>query len=90
MRSFSQFRVWAYGKYSKFNRWKLRTVYGMDIGYNVRVSRRAVLDYSKNPKGIHVGDNSMIAGNVIVLAHDHARGLVTDTFIGSYVFLGGG
>lgn len=79
MSLFSNFRVWAYGKYSKLNRWKMVHIYGMDIGYNVKVSRRAVLDYSKNPRGIHIGNNSMITGNVIVLAHDHVRGLLTDT-----------
>lgn len=62
----------------------------MDIGHNVKVSRRAILDYSRNPKGIHIGDNSMITGNVIVLAHDQVRGIITDTYIGKNVFLGGG
>ena len=90
MSKFSRFRVWAYGKYSAFNRWKLTKVYGMDIGYNVKISRRAVLDYSRNPKGVHIGDNSMITGNVIMLAHDHVRGMVIDTYIGSNVFVGGG
>lgn len=90
MSAFSQFRVWAYGKYSQINRWKLCKVYGMDVGRNVKISRRAVLDYSRNPKGIHIGENSMITGNVIVLAHDHVRGVVTDTYIGCNVFLGGG
>ncbi len=85
----SNIRVLGYKVHSHFIRWKLTKVYGMDIGRNVRVSRRAVLDYSRNPKGIHIGDNSMITGNVIMLAHDHVRGIVTDTFIGSHVFLGG-
>lgn len=62
----------------------------MDIGHNVKISRRAVLDYSRNPKGIHVGDNTMITGNVIILAHDHVRGLMTDTYVGKCCFLGGG
>lgn len=90
MSFFSSFRVWAYKKYSMINRWKLCKVYGMDIGYNVKISRRAVLDYSRNPKGIHVGDNTMITGNVIILAHDHVRGIMTDTYIGYNVFVGGG
>lgn len=85
---FIRFR--GYRIYSRFNRWRLVFFYGMDVGHNVKVSRRAILDYSRNPKGIHIGDNSMIAGNVIVLAHDHVRGIVTDTHIGSNVFLGGG
>ena len=62
----------------------------MDIGVNVKISRRAVLDYSRNPRGIHIGDNSMITGNVIMLAHDHVRGITTDTYIGNHVFVGGG
>ena len=90
MSLFSNFRVWAYERYSKFNRWKLTKVYGMDIGNNVKISRRAVLDYSKNPKGIHIGDNSMITGNVIILAHDHVREMITDTYIGCNCFVGGG
>ena len=62
----------------------------MDVGYNVNVSRRAVLDYSRNPQGVHIGDNTIITGNVIILAHDHVRGIMTDTYIGSNVFVGGG
>lgn len=87
---FSRLRVWGYRKYCKINRWKLRIIYGMDIGHNVKVSRRAVLDYSKNPSGVHIGDNSLITGNVIILAHDHVRGIIADTYIGSNVFVGGG
>jgi acetyltransferase-like isoleucine patch superfamily enzyme len=62
----------------------------MDIGINVKISRRAVLDYSRNPKGIHIGDNTMITGNVIMLAHDHVRGIMTNTYVGKFCFLGGG
>ena len=63
---FSRLRVWGYRKYCKINRWKLRIIYGMDIGHNVKVSRRAVLDYSKNPSGVHIGDNVVIAANAVV------------------------
>ena len=87
---YSYLRFLLYRLYSKFNRWKLTKIYGMDIGHNVKISRRAVLDYSRNPKGIHVGDNTMITGNVIILAHDHVRGLMTDTYVGKCCFLGGG
>lgn len=89
MSAFSQFRVWAYGKYSKYNRWKLRKIYGMDIGYNVRISRNAVLDRSRNPKGIHIGDNCMLTGYVTMLAHDHCRNILTDTYLGNNCFVGG-
>lgn len=90
MAALQTIRIWGYRVFSRLNRWWLRSVYGMDIGYNVHISRRAVLDYSRNPKGIHIGDNTMIAGNVIVLAHDHVRGLMTDTYIGKNCFVGGG
>lgn len=83
-------RVWLYRLYSKINRWKLTKFYGMDIGHNVKISRRAVLDYSRHPHGIHIGDNSMITGNVIMLAHDHVRGIITDTYVGEHCFVGGG
>ena len=60
----------------------------MDIGYHVRISRRAVLDYSVNPKGMHIGNNTLIAGNVIVMSHDLLRNIKTDTYIGNNCFIG--
>ena len=89
MSAFSKFRVWAYGWYSIYNRWKFNKVYGMDIGKNVRISRNAILDRSRNPKGIHIGDNSMLTGFVTMLAHDHSRNLLTDTYLGKNCFVGG-
>lgn len=62
----------------------------MDIGYNVKVSRRAILDYSANPQGIHIGNNVMITGNVIILSHDYLRGIMADTYIGNNCFIGNG
>lgn len=62
----------------------------MDIGRNVKISRRAILDMSINPKGVHIGNNVIIAGNVILLSHDHLRGMKEDTFIGDNVFIGNG
>lgn len=61
----------------------------MDIGYNVKISRHAIVDRTINPQGIHIGDNTIIAGNAIVLAHDHVRGIRIDTYIGRNCFLGG-
>ena len=69
-------------------RWWLIHIYGMDIGRNVKISRRAVLDYSVNPKGIHIGNNTLIAGKVIVMSHDQLRGIKADTFIGNNCFIG--
>lgn len=73
-----------------FQRWWLRKIYGMDIGYNVRISRHATLDKSVNPKGMHIGDNTFITGNVMVMVHDHVRKLKVDTYIGKNCFIGGG
>ncbi len=89
MSAFSCFRVWAYGWYSKYNRWKLTKIYGMDIGNNVKISRNAILDRSRNPQGIHIGDNSMLTGFVTMLAHDHCRNILTDTYLGNNCFVGG-
>lgn len=85
----SDFRVFGYKWFSKFNRWKLNKVYGMDIGNNVKISRNAVLDRSRNPQGIHIGDNSMLTGYVTMLAHDHCRNILTDTYLGKNCFVGG-
>lgn len=66
----------------------LRNIYKMDIGKKVIISRRARLDRGANPKGIHIGDNTWITGDVIVLAHDWCRNLKTDTYIGKRCFIG--
>lgn len=88
-KAITSFRELAYRAYSKMIRWWLVHVYGMDIGHNVYISRHALLDKSINPKGIHIADGARIAGNVIVLAHDWVRSLVTDTYIGKNVEIGG-
>jgi acetyltransferase-like isoleucine patch superfamily enzyme len=62
----------------------------MNIGYNVFISRRAILDKSINPKGIHIGDNTLISGNVVLLCHDFCRGIMSDVYIGKKCFIGHG
>jgi acetyltransferase-like isoleucine patch superfamily enzyme len=62
----------------------------MDIGNNVNISRRAILDKSVNPRGIHIGDDTLISGEVIILSHDFCRNLITDTYIGKKCFIGCG
>jgi acetyltransferase-like isoleucine patch superfamily enzyme len=52
----------------------LRLVYGMKLGENVRISYKARLDKSINPKGIIVGDNTWILAYSCILAHDYCRG----------------
>lgn len=65
----------------------------MDIGHNVIIARTAVLDNKVNPRGIHIGDNTWILRDAIVLAHDHCRGengegRLFDTYIGKNCVIG--
>ena len=66
----------------------LRWRYGMDIGKNCRISWKAHLDKSINPKGIHIGENTWILSGAMILAHDHCRGLKIDTDIGDNCVIG--
>lgn len=66
----------------------LRKVYGMDLGNGVRISHKAHLDKSINPKGIHVGDRTWILNGAFVMAHDHCRALKANTFIGKDCVIG--
>jgi len=66
----------------------LRIFYGMDIGKNVRISHKANLDKSINPKGIHIGDYTWVLANSFILAHDHSRAIKTDTYIGHHCVIG--
>lgn len=70
--------------YPSYLRWR----YNMDIGKNCRISWKAHLDKSINPKGIHIGDNTWVLSEAIILAHDYCRNLKTDTYIGSDCVIG--
>lgn len=54
--------------------WFLKKAYGMNVGNNVRISYKAFLDKSINPKGIYIGDNTWILAKATILAHDYVRG----------------
>lgn len=79
-------RLWTIltNAYPSYLRWR----YGMDIGKNCRISWKAHLDKSVNPKGIHIGDNVWILNGAMILAHDHCRNLKTDTYIGDDCVIG--
>lgn len=55
------------GTHTQFLRWR-----GMDIAPHSIVSRTALMDMP-NPRGIHIGDYSIINPYGMVLAHDHHR-----------------
>ena len=65
-------KLW--GLYSALYPWYLRSHFGMDIGKNAIIARTAHLDKNINPKGIHIGDNTWVLRNVMILAHDYCRG----------------
>lgn len=81
-------RIWLYGLITCFKPWYLRNILGMDIGKNVSIARKAVLDRTINPSGIHIGDNTWIANGVVILSHDYCRTLKVDTYIGKRCFIG--
>ena len=71
---------------------KLRWLYftkfwGMDIDPSTVMSLSVRLDKTY-PKGVHIGPDSYLAFEVAVLAHDFARGLYRDTYIGARCFIG--
>jgi len=60
----------------------------MDIASNVKISYKAKLDKSINPKGIHISDYTWVLANATILAHDHCRRLKADTYIGGNCVIG--
>jgi len=73
--------------------WYLRFRFGMDIGKNVVIARTVHLDKKINPKGIHIGKNTWLLRNSMVLAHDYCRGTnyvskYFDTYIGDNCVIG--
>ena len=85
----SRLRIFLYHQYVKILPWYLRKFYGMTIGEGTIISRRSNLDRNVNPKGIHIGKNTMIVGATI-LTHDFCRSLKADTYIGDNCFIAGG
>ncbi len=67
--------------------WRLRNLLGMDIGRDTKISLRADLD-STNPRGVHIGDGTLIAFHAVVFAHDLSRHFHTHTYIGRNCFIG--
>jgi acetyltransferase-like isoleucine patch superfamily enzyme len=67
--------------------WRLRTLAGMDIGRDTKISLRADLDMT-NPRGVHIGDGTLIAFHAVVFAHDLSRHFHTHTYVGRNCFVG--
>lgn len=71
----------------------LRTYYryvcGMDIGRGVSISLSAKMDLT-NPKGVHIGDYTVLTFGSAILTHDFVNGAHKDTWIGSHCLIGAG
>lgn len=65
----------------------LRRVWGMTIGEGVLISRKANLDYTY-PKGVHIGDYSILTPGARIFTHDFVKREHVSTHIGSHCFVG--
>ena len=65
---------------------------GYDIPYSAIIEGSVLLD-KLYPKGIHIGENTLVAGGVTILSHDHCKRVcnnqpfLVDTFIGKNCFI---
>lgn len=84
--TFARRKMWSL--FVKSYPYYLRRVYKMDIGKDVRISWKAHLDKSINPKGVHVGDGTQILNGAMILSHDACRSLKIDTYIGKNCVIG--
>ena len=64
-----------------------RRIWGMKIGHQTRLSRKAFLDFT-NPSGVHIGDYTIVTPGVRIFTHDFVGARHVDTFIGSCCFIG--
>jgi len=85
----ARIRTALYRSRRRFTRKWLRSVWGMDIGHGVTISRKADLDYT-NPRGVHIGDFTIVTPRAQIFSHDFVNARHVDTYIGSNCFIGAG
>ena len=67
---------------------------GCDIGNHCLISRSAIIDRA-HPKGVHIGDNTRVLMEAMIIAHDYSRGALAGydtwchTYIGKNCVIGG-
>ena len=67
---------------------------GSEIGNNCYISKSAIIDRAY-PKGIHIGNNTRVLIEAMLLSHDYERGAIDgfsmwcDTYIGNNCVIGG-
>lgn len=86
-RKLAKLRTRLYRTSSWLQTWWYRKMWGMTIGEDVRISRSAKLDRT-NPKGIHIGDNTLISFDAAILTHDFVGNRHVNTYVGSNCFIG--
>lgn len=65
---------------------------GYDIPYSAVIEGSVILD-KLYPRGIHIGENTLVAGGVTILSHDHCKRVnnnqpfLIDTYIGNNCFI---
>ena len=65
----------------------LRRVWQMDIGDGTAISGSAKLDKT-NPRGIHIGNYSVVTFGAAILTHDYVNSRHRDVHIGDNCFIG--
>ena len=77
--------------FRKFRVFKYR-LKGYDIPYSAIIEGSVLLD-KLYPSGIHIGENTLVAGGATILSHDHCKRVgnnqpfLVDTFIGKNCFI---
>lgn len=77
-----------WGLVTNFYPWFLRKMYKMNLGKGCKIAMSAHLDKSINPKGIHIGENTWVLREAMILAHGHCRSLRVDVVIGKNCVIG--
>lgn len=62
-------------------------IWGMDIAASAKIELSALIDRTW-PKGIHIGSETHICEEAVVLTHDRTRGVYRDTRIGARCYVG--
>lgn len=66
---------------------KYKYLFKMNVSKTAKISRKALLD-TTNPKGINIGEYTIITTNVSILTHDFINQEHKNTFIGNNCFIG--
>ncbi|WP_052472780.1 acyltransferase [Myroides profundi] len=73
---------------SAYQIFMMNKVYGMYVDSSAKISFKAKLDKSINPKGVFIGKYSMVLYQAVILAHNHVRALKVDTVIENNCIIG--